>query len=278
MTTPCRILRAVLAAVRTLRSASAGASRARPRRNWASATSASSSDVLSGCRPSPGEHLLAGRARRRRGRGRRPRQARAAPPRRAARGTRPPRRWRSSARSAPTAFDHRELRRRHWGLERGLSEPPGIKPEVYTDPGSSEAPPHVSTIGSPTAAGPRSSCARSSRARPCEDDLIDQLVGPRGSNWCFLQLGNVSSRRRAERVGAGSATLAVVERVRERIIVDGVARGEAPTMAAEAVRTFSHGGGLDVVVAALVALGREKLVRGRWSTDGEGRAFGVQPT
>ena len=59
--------------------------------------------------------------------------------------------------------------------------------------------------------------------------------------------------------------------MRERIIAIELARGEAPTQAAEAVRALSHSGGLDVLVGALVALGRERLVRG-WSTDGEGRA------
>ena len=40
-----------------------------------------------------------------------------------------------------------------------------------------------------------------------EADLVDQLVGPRGTYWNFSDLGQVSSLRRAEQVGAGSATL-----------------------------------------------------------------------
>ena len=174
------------------------------------------------------------------------------------------------ARSLASAGAHTDLSRRHWRRERWLSEPPGFKPELTDGPFG--APAHARHSDRVPSRPPVEVVVRAfEQGAATEVDLIDHLVGPRGVHWGFWDLGNVSSRRRAERVGAGRLTMAVVERIRERIIAIELARGEAPTMAAEVVRALSHSGGLDVVVAALVALGRERLVRG-WSNDGEGRA------
>ena len=161
---------------------------------------------------------------------------------------------------------HPDLLRRHWRLERWLSEPPGVKPELADSTYGGSHPRHSDRMPNRP---PVEVVVRAFEQGAATDaDLIDHLVGPRGTYWNFRDLGNVSTRRW---VRAGSATLAVVERVRERIVAVELARGEAPTQAAEAVRALSHSGGLDVLVGALVALGRERLVRG-WSTDGEGRA------
>ena len=168
------------------------------------------------------------------------------------------------------AHEHTDLLRRYWRLERWLSEPPGVKPEITES--QFGGPPHPRHSDRIPNRPPIEVVVRAfEHGAATEHDLIDHLVGPRGSYWTFRDLGDVSSRRQAERVGAGAATLAVVERVRERIITVELARGEAPTQAAEAVRALSRSGGLDVLVGALGALGRERLVRG-WTTDGEGRA------
>ena len=168
------------------------------------------------------------------------------------------------------AHEHTDLLRRHWRLERWLSEPPGVKPEITES--QFGGPPHPRHSDRVPNRPPIEVVVHAfEHGAATEDDLIDHLVGPRGAYWNFRDLGDVSSRRQAERVGAGAATLAVVERVRERIITVELARGEAPTQAAEAVRALSRSGGLDVLVGALGALGRERLVRG-WTTDGEGRA------
>ncbi|WP_053226315.1 DUF4132 domain-containing protein [Solirubrobacter soli] len=131
-----------------------------------------------------------------------------------------------------------EIAKRHWRLELWLSEAPKDR----------QRPP----LGVVVTAFEQGAAT--------EADLIDHLVGPRGENQGFWDLGRI-----------GRAAPTVVERIRERIVAIELARGETPTAAAKAVRELTHSGGLDVVVAALVALGRERFVRG-WSSDGEGRA------
>ncbi|MBW3653459.1 MAG: hypothetical protein KY433_07675 [Actinobacteria bacterium] len=162
-----------------------------------------------------------------------------------------------------------DLLRRHWRLERWLAEPPGVKLEQASHWHATPRRRHSDRL--PDRPPVEVVVRAFERGAATEADLVDHLVGPRGPHWSFWDLAHVSSRRRAERVGGGGATLEVVARIRERIIAMELARGEAPTPAAEAVRALSHSGGLEVLTGALVALGREKFVRG-WSTDGEGRA------
>ena len=171
----------------------------------------------------------------------------------------------------PFARLHPDLLRRHWRLERWYSEPPGVKPE---EPDQwYRASPHArhSDRAMPNRPPIEVVIRAFEQGAAGEADLVDHLVGPRGPHWSFRELGHLSSPRRAEAAGAGARTLAVVERIRERVIAVELARGEAPTQAAEAVRALSRSGGLDVLAGALTALGRERFVRG-WSTDGEGRA------
>lgn len=165
---------------------------------------------------------------------------------------------RMAARGASAA-----LLARHWRLERWLSEP-GVVP----DPADSPHERHSDRVPNrpPTEVVIRAF----EQGAASEDDLIDHLVGPRGVHWSFWDLGWVSTARRVAEAGGGDATRAVVERVRTRIIAMELARGEAPTAAARVVTVLGHSGGLEVLVPALVALGRESFTRG-WVSDGAGR-------
>lgn len=167
------------------------------------------------------------------------------------------------------ADDHADLLRRHWLLERWLSEPPNVKPLTRASWDTTARKRHSERV--PVRPPVEIVVRAFERGVATEADLVDHLVGPRGPYWEFSDLGEVSARRGTAKLGAGTRTAAVVQRVRERIIAMELARGEQPTQAASAVGALRASGGLEVLVGALTALGRERFVRG-WATDGEGRA------
>lgn len=167
----------------------------------------------------------------------------------------------------PFASDCADLVRRHWQLERWASEPPGVTPtaEAWVRE-------HPRANGRRPLRPPDDVVARAlALGSATEADLVDHLVGPRGRGWEFSSLGRLSTARGREQLPAADRIAAVVERIRERVVAIELARGEAPTAAASAVLALHRTGGLDVLVAALAALGKDRLVRG-WASDGEGRA------
>lgn len=167
--------------------------------------------------------------------------------------------------------NHGDLLRRHWQLERWFAEPPGVKPKEQPLYGWNESQRPRLSDRMPVRPPSEVVVRVFERGAATEADLIDHLVGPRGPRWEFSDLRAVTSPARAQWMGATAVTGATVSRIRERLTSMELSRGEAPTAAAAVVRALSHSGGLDILVASVSALGREKLVRG-WSTDGEGRA------
>lgn len=164
----------------------------------------------------------------------------------------------------PFAASHLELLRRHWGLERWLSEPAGVDPLPSSR--------HVRRSDRQPMRPPLTTVVRAwELGAASRADLVDHLVGPRGPHWSFFDLGEASSLCGRARGRAGQRTGEVVEEIRERIVAMELARGEEPTQAAAAACSLRTSGGLEVFLGALRALGREKLVRG-WASDGEGRA------
>lgn len=163
----------------------------------------------------------------------------------------------------------RDLAIRHWRLERWLEEPPGIRPKLPGHANVKERPRATERLPSRAPDAVLVAAVRSGAATRA--DLLDNLAGARGPYWEFGSLKRLSSRRRRDRVGAPEAVAEVVEEIRERVVAIELTRGEAPTQAAAAVLALCTTGGLDVLVAALGALGRLPFVRG-WASDGESRA------
>ena len=167
----------------------------------------------------------------------------------------------------PFADDCPALTRRHWQLERWNAEPPGATPALSEwqreRPRASKRVPLRPPIDLLALA--------LARGAATEADLVDHLVGPRSPYWEHHALGRLSTPRGRRQLPAAEQLGAVVERIRERVVAVELTRGEAPTPAASAVLALRRTGGLDVLAAALAALGSESLVRG-WSRDGEGRA------
>ena len=104
-----------------------------------------------------------------------------------------------------------------------------------------------------------------------EADVLQYLAGPADTRMpnTFSYLGaaalhQLSARALPHRFGAAPQLTALVERCRQRIVEVELARGEAPTEAAELAKSLRHSGGLQTLAGALAALGKEKLVRG-WS-------------
>lgn len=161
-----------------------------------------------------------------------------------------------------------QLARRHWQLERWVSEPPGVTPKL---PDWDTQQPRASKRR-PLRPPDEVVALALARGAATEADLIDHLVGPRGPSWDRNRsLGALSTPRGRQRMPAADGIAAIVERVRARVVSIELTRGEAPTAAARAVLALRRSGGLDVLVGALTALGKTSLVRG-WSSDGEGRA------
>ena len=79
------------------------------------------------------------------------------------------------------AREHSDLLRRHWRLERWLSEPPGVKPEITESQfGGPPHPRHSDRI--PNRPPIEVAVHAFEHGAATEDDLIDHLVGPRGAS------------------------------------------------------------------------------------------------
>lgn len=169
----------------------------------------------------------------------------------------------------PFAAGRAELTRRHWRLERWLAEPPGV---TVSTPPHAIARDHARTSSRRPLHPPDGTVTFAlARGAATEADVVEHLVGPRGPYWEFSSLGRLSTRRGREPIADADLMAAILERIRERVVSMELARGEAPTQAAGAVLALRMTGGLDVLVGALEALGKDHLVRG-WANDGEGRA------
>jgi hypothetical protein len=138
--------------------------------------------------------------------------------------------------------------RRAWGLWRWVSEPIGA-PRYGAD-----AMRHHRYRGSDRLPAPlrHSEVLLAHRdGAASDDDLLDHLVGPRGDVWMFSDVSHwtrddVDAHPRARTLAAGAAA---------RIVALELQRGDAPTLTTDAARLLSRSGGLDVLVAALAALG-----------------------
>jgi hypothetical protein len=150
--------------------------------------------------------------------------------------------------------------RRAWGLWRWVSEPDGA-PRYGADPFR-----HHGRRGSDRLVGrPRHSeillAHRDGAAS--DDDLLDHLVGPRGDRWMFSDVshwtrGDVAAHPRARMLAAGAAA---------RIVALELQRGEKPTLTTEAARWITRTGGLDVLAAALAALGPKATFHTGYTSD-----------
>ena len=111
-----------------------------------------------------------------------------------------------------------------------------------------------------------------------EADLIDQLLGPRGSDRFsngarFGDLGDLTTAKPPRDFADVPALAQIVERCRQRIIDVELKRGDSPTAATAPALSLRCSGGLDTLARVLAVFGKDKLCRSRYSVYGDrGRA------
>lgn len=107
-----------------------------------------------------------------------------------------------------------------------------------------------------------------------EEDLIENLIGSRRDvhrNWqappTFSTLHELTGLRPPQSLTAQPGLLAVVDRVRARVIDVEIARGELDTAASLPASRLRLTGGLAVLERALAAIGPGELARRQWNSD-----------